>query len=107
MAVLGTFVDRVANAFTLAGPTCQTAQPIFQTVPHSLGASPDYIIPILASYSEVGASVFHTIPGNAKIGGMRGNASLNTVFANIATGATINATFSVDVVAVNVWSGCR
>lgn len=103
MAVLGTWVDRVANAFTLAGPTCQTAQPIFQTVPHSLGQNPDYIIPVVASYGP-GLGGPQDVP---LVGGMRGNASLNTVFAGIATGRTISGTIAVDVVAVYVWSGCR
>ena len=107
MAVLGAFTDRVANAFVLVGPTCQTAQPIFQTTPHSLGAAPDYIVPVLVSYSDVGASLFHTLSNQPMLGGMRGNAVVNTLWANVSTGATIAGTLSMDVISVVVWSGCR
>lgn len=76
MSIIGAYIDRVAGA-TLTGVT-------LTTYPHSLGTTPDMVLPVLKSANTATAPGALIAPG--------GNASLSTVglqAASVALGSNM------------------
>lgn len=70
MALQGTFVDIGSGSFDAAAASAGT---VFATVVHSLGAAPDFVLPIYTSIGNVA-----TI-GTAQLVAYGGNASVSTI----------------------------
>lgn len=76
MAIIGVYIDRTANA-TLSGVT-------LTTYPHSLGTTPDMVLPVLKSAN--------TATSAGSVIAIGGNASLSTVglqAASISAGSNL------------------
>lgn len=86
MALLGKFLDLTTGRTFAAGSGI--AGPIYQTVPHSLGTTPDAVDCLVLS---VGAG---TLPPPRPVG-VGGNASLSTVMLVASTLGNSDVAFSV------------
>lgn len=91
MSIIGTFIDRNAGN-TLTGVT-------LSTYAHSLGTTPDMVMPILKSANTATAPGALVAPG--------GNASLSTVGLQAASVALGSNLVAFDVYSWYFWSAIR
>lgn len=98
----GTFWDRSA-AQSLAGGAWGGASQI--TLNHSLGAAPDFIIPVLTSMQALSVGAFSTTVYSPVLGALRGNASINTVQVLGPLGGAANINYSEPTISFEVYSG--